>query len=32
MDRMRNVQKVLTGIFLSGILIGGVGTGIAMVE
>ncbi len=29
---MRNVQKVLTGIFLSGILIGGVGTGIAMVE
>lgn len=29
---MRNVQKVLTGMFLSGILIGGVGTGIAMVE
>ena len=29
---MRNVQKVLTGMFLSGVLIGGVGTGIAMVE
>lgn len=29
---MRRVQKVLTGIFLSGILMGGMGTGIAMVE
>ncbi len=29
---MRRVQKVLTGIFLSGILMGGIGTGIAMVE
>lgn len=29
---MRRVQKILAGIFLSGVLIGGVGTGIAMVE
>ena len=29
---MRRVQKVLTGIFLSGILMGGIGTGIAKDE
>ncbi len=29
---MRNVQKVLIGIFLSGVLLGGVGTGIAVAE
>ena len=29
---MRNVQKVLIGIFLSGVLLGGIGTGIAVGE
>lgn len=29
---MRNIQKVLGGIFLAGVLTGGIGTGIAMVE
>lgn len=29
---MRNVQKVLIGIFLSGVLLGGIGTGIAVAE
>ena len=29
---MRKVQKILTGVFLSGILLGGIGTGIALVE
>jgi len=32
MDTMRRVQKILGGIFLTGVLIGGVGTGIAVVE
>jgi hypothetical protein len=31
-DRMRRVQKILGGIFLAGVLIGGVGTGVAVVE
>lgn len=29
---MRKMQLVLTGVFLSGILLGGIGTGIALVE
>ncbi|MCI8836827.1 MAG: hypothetical protein HFG74_02020 [Hungatella sp.] len=29
---MRRVQKILGGIFLAGVLIGGVGTGVAVVE
>lgn len=29
---MRRLQKILGGIFLTGVLVGGVGTGIAMVE
>lgn len=29
---MRRIQKILTGIFLTGVVIGGVGTGIAIVE
>ena len=32
MNRMRKIQKILGGIFLAGVLLGGVGTGIAMVE
>lgn len=29
---MRNVQKILLGVFLGGVLLGGIGTGIAFVE
>lgn len=29
---MRRVQKVLSGIFLGGVLLGGIGTGVALVE
>lgn len=29
---MRKIQKILTGTFLAGVLLGGIGTGIAMVE
>ena len=29
---MRRIQKVMTGIFLGGVLLGGIGTGTAMVE
>ena len=29
---MRRIQKIMTGIFLGGVLLGGIGTGTAMVE
>ena len=29
---MRKIQKILTGTFLTGVLLGGIGTGIAMAE
>ncbi len=29
---MRKIQKILTGIFLGGVLLGGIGTGMALVE
>ncbi len=29
---MRKIQKILTGIFLGGVLLGGIGTGVALVE
>ena len=29
---MRKMQKILLGIFLGGVLLGGIGTGVALVE
>lgn len=29
---MRRIQKILSGIFLGGVLLGGIGTGVALVE
>lgn len=29
---MRKIQKILTGVFLGGVLLGGIGTGVAFVE
>ena len=29
---MRNVQKILIGVFVAGVVLGGIGTGIALEE
>ena len=29
---MRRIQKIMTAVFLGGVLLGGIGTGIALVE